>query len=81
MSFAETHGLRFPYVGGAMANGIATTTMVIALAKVGCLGFFGAAGLSLGRVETAIEQLQRELDPASLPWPVPPIPCRIFGGH
>ena len=69
-SFAETHGLRFPYVGGAMANGIATTTMVAALAKAGCLGFFGAAGLSLGRVETAVDQLQRELDPASLPWGV-----------
>lgn len=69
-SFCETHGLRFPYVGGAMANGIATTTMVAALAKAGCLGFFGAAGLSPGRVEAAIDQLQRELDPVSLPWGV-----------
>lgn len=66
-SFCETHGLRFPYVGGAMANGIATTTMVAELARAGCLGFFGAAGLSPGRVEAAIDQLQRELDPVSLP--------------
>ncbi|MGH8108495.1 MAG: PfaD family polyunsaturated fatty acid/polyketide biosynthesis protein [Arenimonas sp.] len=69
-SFCETHGLRFPYVGGAMANGIATTTMVAELARAGCLGFFGAAGLSPGRVEAAIDQLQRELDPVSLPWGV-----------
>ncbi len=55
--FTEAHGVRFPYVGGAMANGIATVTMVAELARAGCLGFFGAAGLSLGRVEAAIEQL------------------------
>ncbi len=67
-SFAEVHGLRFPYVAGAMANGIATVAMVSALARNGFLGFFGAAGLSPGRVETAIDQLQNELDPASLAW-------------
>nr|VFK53613.1 MAG: hypothetical protein BECKTUN1418D_GA0071000_10182 [Candidatus Kentron sp. TUN]VFK60882.1 MAG: hypothetical protein BECKTUN1418F_GA0071002_12331 [Candidatus Kentron sp. TUN]VFK70097.1 MAG: hypothetical protein BECKTUN1418E_GA0071001_12361 [Candidatus Kentron sp. TUN] len=32
--FVETHGLRFPYVGGEMALGISTPTMVIALGKV-----------------------------------------------
>ncbi len=36
----ETHGLRFPYVVGSMANGITTSTMVIALAKASMLGFF-----------------------------------------
>ena len=46
-SFGEAHGVRFPYVSGAMANGIATTRLVIAMAKAGGLGFFGAAGLSL----------------------------------
>lgn len=49
-SFCEAHGVRFAYVSGAMANGIATTQLVIAMAKAGCLGFFGAAGLSLERV-------------------------------
>ena len=43
-SFGEVHGTRFPYVSGAMANGIATTQLVIAMAKAGFLGFFGAAG-------------------------------------
>ena len=68
-SFCEVHGLRFPYVAGAMANGIATVEMVGALARGGFLGFFGAAGLSLPRVEAAVERLQRELGP-SLPWGV-----------
>lgn len=67
-SFGETHGTRFPYVVGAMANGIASTRLVIAMAEGGGLGFFGAAGLSLPRVEAALEQLQRALDPARLPW-------------
>ena len=53
-----------------MANGIATTQMVTALARVGMLGFFGAAGLSLGRVEAAISELQQQLDPTALPWGV-----------
>ncbi|MFU8806995.1 MAG: 2-nitropropane dioxygenase, partial [Bradymonadaceae bacterium] len=44
-AFCETHGLRFPYVGGAMANGIASPRMVIALARAGMLGFLGCAGL------------------------------------
>ena len=67
-SFNEAHGTRFPYVGGAMANGIATTRFVAALARAGCLGFFGAAGLSLGRVEAAIDELQRDLGPALPNW-------------
>jgi pimeloyl-ACP methyl ester carboxylesterase len=54
-SFNEAHGTRFPYVGGAMANGIATVAMVAELARNGFLGFFGAAGLSPGRVEAAID--------------------------
>jgi PfaD family protein len=69
-TFAEDHGTRFPYVAGAMANGIATVRLVAELAKHGFLGFFGAAGLSPGRVEAAIDQLQRELGPATRNWGV-----------
>jgi PfaD family protein len=60
-SFGEAHGVRFPYVAGEMANGIATTRLVIAMARAGMLGFFGAAGLGLPRVEQAIDELAREL--------------------
>ena len=66
-SFGEQHGVRFPYVSGAMANGIATTDIVIAMARAGFLGFFGAAGLSQGRVESAVQLLKTELGD-NLPW-------------
>jgi len=60
-SFTELHGVRFPYVSGAMANGIATTRLVIAMANAGFLGFFGAAGLSPARVSAAIDELSAAL--------------------
>jgi trans-AT polyketide synthase, acyltransferase and oxidoreductase domains len=62
-SFCEVHQTRFPYVVGEMASGIATSRMVIAAAKAGFLGFFGAAGLSLNRVEQALHEIERELGP------------------
>ena len=69
-SFQETHGTRFAYAGGAMANGIASIQYVVELAKAGAIGFFGAAGLSAGRVEAAILELKSTLDPLNLPWGV-----------
>ena len=70
-SFCEIHGLRFPYVSGAMANGIASTRLVIAMARAGFLGFFGAAGLGPATVEQALDELERELgsaDHGGLAW-------------
>jgi len=60
-SFLEAHGVRFPYVTGAMANGIATTRLVIAMAHAEMLGFFGAAGLGFERVSQAIDELTQAL--------------------
>jgi PfaD family protein len=68
-SFCEAHRVRFPYVVGEMANGIATTRMVIAAARAGMLGFFGAAGLGFERVEKALDELASALG-ESLPWGV-----------
>jgi trans-AT polyketide synthase/acyltransferase/oxidoreductase domain-containing protein len=68
-AFTETHRLRFPYVAGEMANGIATVEMVVAMARAGMLGFFGAAGLPLARVERAVEQLRGTLGDGA-PWGV-----------
>jgi trans-AT polyketide synthase/acyltransferase/oxidoreductase domain-containing protein len=70
-SFCEIHGLRFPYVTGAMANGIASTRLVIAMARAGFLGFFGAAGLGPATVDHALGELERELgaaDKGGLSW-------------
>ncbi len=66
-SFIERHGCRFPYVSGAMANGIATTELVEAIVGMGGMGFFGAAGLSVERVSDALDRLQRTL-PNPLSW-------------
>lgn len=66
-SFGELHGTRYPYVVGAMANGIATTTMVRAAAEAGFIGFFGAAGLSVERVAAAVDELTTALGDR-LPW-------------
>ncbi len=67
--FLEAHGVRFPYATGAMARGIASEALVIAIARAGMLGFFGAGGLSLPRVEQALATLQEALGDA-LPWGV-----------
>ncbi len=62
-TFLDAHGTRYAYVAGAMANGIATTRLVAAMGRAGMLGFFGAAGLPLARVEAAIDELQRTMRP------------------
>lgn len=59
--FRADHRLRYAYVAGAMANGIASEELVEALARAGMLAFFGAAGLELPRIEAAIERLTRSL--------------------
>ena len=66
-SFLQAHRVRFPYIVGEMATGIATTEMVIAAAKSGMLGFFGSAGLSLEAIEEAIDEIQSRL-PEGATW-------------
>lgn len=68
-SFCDVHGVRFPYVAGEMANGIATTRMCIAMAEGGMVGFFGAGGLSYPRVEQAVDELVSKLGDRA-PWGV-----------
>src|SRR6185503_17788572 len=58
-SFRRDHRLRYAYVAGAMANGIASTRLVGEMAGAGMLSFFGAAGLSLERIGAAIDELAR----------------------
>ncbi|MGE3821099.1 MAG: nitronate monooxygenase, partial [Isosphaeraceae bacterium] len=64
-TFLDDHGLRLPCLAGAMANGIASVELVEAMAGAGMLGFFGAAGLPLRRVEAAVDRLQRSLGSTS----------------
>jgi trans-AT polyketide synthase, acyltransferase and oxidoreductase domains len=58
-TFRHDHGLRFSYVSGAMAAGIGSERIVEDMFQQGMLGIFGAAGLSLSRVEAAIDRLQK----------------------
>ncbi len=60
-TFCADHGLRYPYVAGAMANGIGSAEIVEAMSGAGMLGFFGAAGLPLARVEAAIDRVSHSL--------------------
>ncbi|MCC9168416.1 PfaD family polyunsaturated fatty acid/polyketide biosynthesis protein [Pontibacter harenae] len=59
--FLEAHHVKYAYMAGAMANGIASEEMVITLGQQGFLGSFGAAGLSPDRVEQAIIRIQEAL--------------------
>jgi trans-AT polyketide synthase/acyltransferase/oxidoreductase domain-containing protein len=60
-SFRQAHGLQFAYVSGAMANGIGSVEIAQAMGRAGMLGIFGAAGLSPGKVEAAIDRLEGSL--------------------
>lgn len=60
-AFRKAHRLRYAYAAGAMANGIGSEEIVEAMGRAGMLGFFGAAGLSLDRVEKAIDRIQKSL--------------------
>lgn len=67
-AFTAAHGLRFPYVAGEMARGIATPAMVIAAARVGCLGFLGTGGLDPSRVADMLATVATALGPAGPAW-------------
>ncbi|MEI6413353.1 MAG: PfaD family polyunsaturated fatty acid/polyketide biosynthesis protein [Pseudomonadota bacterium] len=69
-SFGETHQVRFAYVSGEMANGISTPAMVITMAQAGMLGFLGAGGLSPGRIEAGLDEIQGALEGAGLSYGV-----------
>ncbi|MGJ8581209.1 MAG: PfaD family polyunsaturated fatty acid/polyketide biosynthesis protein [Psychromonas sp.] len=59
--FKQAHGVKYAYHGGAMANGIASVELVIALGKAGMLCSFGAAGLVPDVIEESIKRIQTAL--------------------
>ena len=60
-AFKKQHGAKYAYYGGAMANGIASVELVVALGKAGFLCSFGAAGLVPDVIEDSIRRIQAEL--------------------
>ena len=64
-NFRKDYKVKYAYKTGAMANGIASSELVIAMGKARLLGSFGAAGLVPEKVEAAIEEIQKHLSEAS----------------
>ena len=60
-TFCSDYDLKYAYKTGAMANGIASEDLVIAIGRANLLGSFGAAGLVPSRVLQAIETIQQNL--------------------
>jgi trans-AT polyketide synthase, acyltransferase and oxidoreductase domains len=58
--FRRSHGVRYAYMAGAMANGIASAAMVASLARAGLLASFGSAGLLPPKVDAALAAIKRE---------------------
>lgn len=59
--FLRDHGVRMAYYAGAMANGINSEEMVIALGRQQILCSFGAGGLSRERIAAAISRIMQAL--------------------
>lgn len=59
--FRATHNVDYAYAAGAMANGIASEELVIAMGQARLLSSFGAAGLLPERIERAIARIQQAL--------------------
>ena len=60
--FKQAYHLKYAYVTGAMAKGIASKELVVKIAKAGMMGFFGTGGLNLSKVAETIQFIQRELN-------------------
>ncbi|WP_163767428.1 PfaD family polyunsaturated fatty acid/polyketide biosynthesis protein [Mycolicibacterium parafortuitum] len=67
-SFTAAHGVRFPYVIGEMARGIATPRMTIEGVRAGVMAFYGSAGLDLNTIEAGVREIQDAVGPDSLGW-------------
>jgi trans-AT polyketide synthase/acyltransferase/oxidoreductase domain-containing protein len=59
--FRAAHRVDLAYMAGAMAKGIASEDLVIALGRAGILGSFGAGGLTLDRIEQGVVRIQKAL--------------------
>lgn len=60
-SFLKAYRVKYPYMTGAMANGIASADLVEAIAREGMLGSYGAAGQSIPTIAAAVDRLQQTL--------------------
>lgn len=61
--FKTAYGLRYAYLAGGMYKGIASVELVVAMTRAGCLGYLGAGGMELERVQACICAIQEQLKP------------------
>ncbi|WP_326779339.1 ACP S-malonyltransferase [Streptomyces sp. NBC_01445] len=61
--FRRDYGIRYAYLAGAMFRGIASAELVIRMGRAGLMGFFGAGGLGLDKVESALVRIKDALGP------------------
>lgn len=62
--FRRDHGVRHAYMSGAMANGIASERLVVAMAKAGYLASYGAASSVPDTVDAALAAIRRQVGDA-----------------
>ncbi|MFC4030064.1 PfaD family polyunsaturated fatty acid/polyketide biosynthesis protein [Streptomyces polygonati] len=67
-AFRAAHGVRYAYLAGAMAGGIASADLVIALARAGFLASYGAGGQLPESIEEALRRFAAEIP--GLPYAV-----------
>lgn len=63
-AFRKAWGVRYAYVAGAMYKGIASPDLVVRMGQAGLIGFLGAGGQPLERIEADIRDIQQRLGPA-----------------
>ncbi len=61
-AFRKEFGLKYAYLAGGMFRGISSAEMVIAMARAGMMGYFGAGGLEPEIIEQAIRKIQTALN-------------------
>jgi trans-AT polyketide synthase/acyltransferase/oxidoreductase domain-containing protein len=59
--FKNDYNLKYAYLAGGMYKGIASSQMVVKLARSGYMGFFGTGGLDLDEIERGIQTIRAEL--------------------
>ncbi|QMU65925.1 MAG: ACP S-malonyltransferase [Flavobacteriaceae bacterium] len=60
-AFREDYGLKYNYISGSMYRGTASKELVIAMGKAGMMGYLGTGGLSMDRIASDIDVIQKSL--------------------
>ncbi|MHA7841143.1 MAG: ACP S-malonyltransferase [Gammaproteobacteria bacterium] len=60
--FCQKYNVTYPYVTGSMYKGIASSDLVIKMAKNKLLGFLGTGGMPLKDIEQSIDNIQSRVD-------------------